>query len=192
MRLHLVRHARPVVRDGVCYGCADLLADETHQQQVLAQLASALPKRIAVVSSPLRRCRSLAKGLAQALDAGEPAFDARLAEMDFGAWELQPWNAIPRAEVDAWAADLARYRPGGGESLLDVATRVRAFHQDVCSRTTDAVVIVAHAGTIRLLLAATRCASPEEMVTAAAATPNSIAYGELTTIDCQTDNDKSL
>ena len=44
-------------------------------------------------------------------------FDARLAELDFGHWEMQSWDGIPRAEVDAWAADVAHYRPGGGESV---------------------------------------------------------------------------
>lgn len=47
--------------------------------------------------------------------------------MGFGAWEMRAWNAIPRAEVDAWAADLLHYRPDGGENVLDMACRVAAF-----------------------------------------------------------------
>jgi alpha-ribazole phosphatase len=184
MRLYLVRHARPVVPQGVCYGSTNLAVDPDHQQSVLMHLMSILPARTPVFSSPLQRCRSLATGLALALDSGEPAFDARLAEMDFGTWEMQAWDAIPRVEIDAWAADLATYRPGGGECLLDVARRVRSFREDLCARELDCVVVVAHAGTIRLLLAAQQVDSPEEMVAFAARTSNSIAYGELTIIDC--------
>ena len=184
MRLYLIRHARPVVQGGVCYGSTDLPVEEDHQCQVLKQLLLVLPAAAPVFSSPLQRCRSLALGL----DAGEPVFDARLVEMDFGSWEMQAWNDIPRKEIDAWAADLPHYRPGGGECLLDVATRVKSFHEALCARQDAAAIVVAHAGTIRLLHAAMQCGSPAEMVSIAANTPNRIAYGELTTIDCQTHN----
>lgn len=186
MRLYLIRHARPVVQDGVCYGSTDLPVEEEHQSQVLVQLVPALPAGADVFSSPLRRCRHLASILAR--DAGGPIFDARLAEMDFGTWEMQAWNDIPRTEVDAWAADLPRYRPGGGECLLDVATRVRAFLAELRVRQMDAAIVVAHAGTIRLLNAATKCNSAKEMVAIAARTPNRIAYGELVTVDYQMNN----
>lgn len=186
MRLYLIRHARPVVQDGICYGSTDLPVEEEHQNLVLAQLVPALPAGAGVFSSPLKRCRHLASRLA--LGRGEPVFDARLAEMHFGAWEMQAWNDIPRTEVDAWAADLTHYRPGGGECLLDVARRVRAFHDELCVQRANAAIVVAHAGTIRLLHAATQCNSPEEMVTLAARIPNRIAYGELTAIDCQINN----
>lgn len=183
MRLYLIRHARPVVHEGMCYGSADLPVEEEHQRQVLMQLVPTLPVHATVFSSPLQRCRLLASRLALALDAGEPVFDARLAEMDFGAWEMRAWNDIPRAEIDAWAADLSQYRPGNGECLLDVAMRVKAFLDEMRMRQEDAVV-VAHAGTIRLLHAAMQGSSPVEMVSMAASTPHRIAYGELTTIDC--------
>lgn len=186
MRLYLIRHARPVVQDGICYGSTDLPVVEEHQGQVLVQLVPCLPAGAEVFSSPLRRCRHLASRLAR--KAGEPVFDARLAEMDFGTWEMQAWNDIPRAEVDAWAADLPHYRPGGGECLIDVARRVRTFHNELRVRRMDAAIVVAHAGTIRLLHAATQCNSPEEMVAIAARTPNRIAYGELVTVDCQINN----
>ncbi|HYC42578.1 MAG TPA: histidine phosphatase family protein [Noviherbaspirillum sp.] len=187
MRLYLIRHARPLVKDGVCYGRSDLRVDEAHQRQVLSQLLPVLPKGASVFASPLLRCRVLGFALAHALDAGQPVFDARLAEMDFGTWELQSWDAIPRTEIDAWANDLPHYRPGGGECLLEVARRVKSFHDEMCAQQ-NAAVVVAHAGTIRLLRAATQCGSVEEMVSIAASTPHRIAYGEMTTIDCQTNN----
>ena len=46
--------------------------------------------------------------------------------MDFGAWEGVAWHDISRAHVDAWAADLPHYAPGGGESLASMLQRVQA------------------------------------------------------------------
>lgn len=185
MRLYLIRHPRPDVPDGVCYGSTDLPILAGHQQPVLAQLISALPSRVPVFSSPLRRCSALAAELACALDAGQPIFDARLAEMDFGTWEMNAWSAIPRMEIDAWAADLKAYRPGGGECLLEVARRVRSFHEELQAAKLNRAIVIGHAGTIRMLLVALRCTSLEEMVDLAAQTANQIAYGELIAINCK-------
>ncbi|HZW23616.1 histidine phosphatase family protein [Noviherbaspirillum sp.] len=184
MRLYLVRHARPVVAQGTCYGSTDLAADEDHQREVLPQLLQALPAGARIFSSPMKRCRSLAVELAEGLRCGDVVFDPRLMEMDFGAWEMQAWETIPRAEVDAWAGALSNYRPGGGECLLDVARRVLSFHEELTAEKTEDVVVVAHAGTIRLLLAAVQRMTPEEMVAAAARTPNPIAYGAAIAVDC--------
>jgi len=184
MRLYLVRHARPVVAQGTCYGSTDLAADEGHQREVLPQLLQALPAGAKIFSSPMQRCRSLAVALAEGLQCDFPVFDARLAEMDFGAWEMQAWETIPRTEVDAWAAALSSYRPGGGECLLDVARRVLSFRQELTAEKLEHTVVVAHAGSIRLLLAAVQCMTPEDMVTAAAQTPNKIGYGALMRVDC--------
>lgn len=184
MRLHLVRHARPIVPANVCYGRSDLEFDPDHQRFVLSQLVSLLPLRLPVMSSPLHRCRMLATELAGALHSDDPVIDARLAEMDFGTWEMQSWDAIPRQEIDAWSNNLLDHRPGGGESLLDVAMRVQSFVRELRERRLDEAIVVAHAGTIRMMLAARECEEPREMVALAAGAPSSIRYGELATIDC--------
>lgn len=184
MRLYLVRHARPAVDDGVCYGSTDLPVPPYEQQEALEKLISALPVRVPIFSSPLQRCRILASTLANALDAGEVILDSRLAEMHFGAWEMRAWDAIARREIDEWAANLLEYRPGGGETVLEVAQRVRAFYEDLCSRQWGSAILVCHAGTIRMLLASQYSASVDEMALKAARTPHRIAYGEAITVDC--------
>src|SRR5256885_16335695 len=81
--------------------------------------------------SPLRRCRQLAQAL-QALRPGlASAMDSRLLEMDFGEWEGQPWDALDRSAIDAWAADLAGHAPGRGESLATMLRRVRSEERRV-------------------------------------------------------------
>ena len=67
------------------------------------------------MSSPLGRCRALAELIGSAFHL-QPAYDRRLQEMDFGAWEGRDWNDIPRTELDAWAADFLHARPHGGAS----------------------------------------------------------------------------
>jgi alpha-ribazole phosphatase len=184
MRLYLVRHARPDVDTGICYGSTDLHVAPEEHAGVLATLTPALPKSLPVFSSPLRRCGELAVQLAAALDSGAVIHDARLVEIHFGAWEMRAWNDIPRAEIDAWSADLHTYRPGGGESVLQAAQRVHAFLEDLRRRQLDSAIVVCHAGTIRLLTACREHASPLDAALHAARTSHKIGYGELILLDC--------
>ncbi len=172
MKLVLVRHPQPDIAPGVCYGRSNVSTSIEAIVQVAAGLrAAGLPGALPVYASPLIRCAALAAAL------GVPiTLDARLAEMDFGAWEMRAWDAIPRAEVDAWAADLLRYRPGGGENVLDVAQRVAAFRQELRH---PAALVICHAGTIRLLCALHGGAGIEQAALRAAASPHRIAYGEV-------------
>lgn len=183
MLLYLVRHPQPLVAKDICYGSTDVAVAPHERARVLSALLATLPKGARLFSSPLRRCAELAMSVVDALDSGSVMFDARLAEMNFGDWELRAWNDVPRAEIDAWANDPVRYRPGGGEGVLQMARRVRAFHDDLLLFQQDCVVIC-HAGTIRLLLACQRDLSPVEMARYAAQTRHRIAYGEVIILDC--------
>lgn len=72
-------------------------------------------------------------------------------EMNFGTWEGLPWDAIPRAHIDAWAQDLAAIAPGGGESLQQMLARVEQALRHTLSapeHITDRIWIT-HAGVIR-------------------------------------------
>lgn len=147
-RLWLVRHAAPLVAPGICYGRLDVAADAQATQEAAQVLARALPARVAVRHSPLRRCVQLAEAL-QALRpelCSQP--DARLQEMDFGVWEGQAWEALPRAELDAWAGDLQGHAPGGGEPLARMLARVGAALEAHGSEEND-VVWITHAGVAR-------------------------------------------
>ena len=103
-----------------------------------------------IVSSPTSRALLVARAVAG--QTGAPLHtDDRLQEMDFGAWENQAWSALPRNEIDAWAADPLRYRPGGGESVDQVLARVRRAWTVIAS-SADTTLVVTHAGPIRCLL----------------------------------------
>lgn len=184
MRLHLVRHPRPAIADGVCYGRSDLASDRKQQALTLARLVGLLPKNALLFSSPLKRCVELADELASSLGCAAPICDKRLMEMDFGDWEMRAWSDIPRNQVDAWVADLVNYRPGNGENLLQVAQRVRAFRNDLSLLTAEDVIVICHAGTIRLLLADERGLPLADMALHAAQKAHRIDYGEVLIVDC--------
>lgn len=156
--LWLLRHARPLIDTGVCYGRLDVTADAALTAQAAKNFstrAHPLPTGAVLRYSPLQRCEQLARTLI-ALEpdlALNACADPRLQEMDFGSWEGQPWEQIPRAQIDAWATDLATYVPGGGEPLSAMLQRVKNALQD--SWAVDSqhgqrdVVWVTHAGVIR-------------------------------------------
>lgn len=143
MILHLIRHPKPVVEPNICYGRLDLEAENA--ASVAELLLADLPPDLPVWSSPLRRCRILAECLHPA-----PLIDERLVEMDFGRWEGLRWDAVPRAELDSWAADVAGYAPPAGESPLMLQHRALDF---VAGLAVPEAVVVTHAGVIRTLLA---------------------------------------
>lgn len=146
MRLFLVRHPRPQVEPGVCYGRSDLpLAEEA--AACAARLRALLPEAAPVFSSPLARCRQLAEVLHPA-----PVFDERLREADFGRWEMQSWDAIDRSALDAWAADPLHYAGHGGESVAQLQARAVACAREIGARHGEAVLVV-HAGIMKVLAA---------------------------------------
>ena len=176
MPLFLIRHPRTLAPPGVCYGRSDIAVAPEEQARVVAAIAPQLRRGLPIFTSPSVRCSCLADALVALFNDGPAVRDARLAEMDFGHWEMRSWNAIPRAEIDAWADDLTGYRPGGGETVREVATRVKAFHDSV--RGQDAIVIC-HAGSIRLLIACKNADSIDAIALEAARAPHNIGYGEI-------------
>ena len=159
MDLILIRHPAPAIDAGVCYGKTDVPlignADESACLLAarLAALDAPLPQLLA--TSPLQRCADVAQRLARHFGCacGE---DARLQEMDFGAWEGQRWDAIDRAALDAWAADLRHARMHGGESVAQFEARVSAWldrWREPGGVSASSVLAVTHAGVMRMVAA---------------------------------------
>jgi len=149
VNLTLLRHAQPLVAPGVCYGALDVPADLAATQEAAQALAPGLPPGAQLWVSPLQRCEQLA----QAIKGLRPDLmcitDARLAEINFGCYEGQPWADIPVAAYEAWTADFWQHRFGGVESLADVMARVTSAWQEALLA--DPVPVwVTHAGVIRV------------------------------------------
>lgn len=110
-----MRHTRPVLGTDFCYGSLDIAVADSFEADAETAMAT-LPAFEHIVSSPLSRARQLAERIAERRQLAL-SVDPRVREMDFAAWEGRPWSAIPRAELDAWAADFLDARPHGGESV---------------------------------------------------------------------------
>jgi alpha-ribazole phosphatase len=150
MKLWLLRHARVELEPGLCYGASDVPANGEFTQQAAQAAAALLPPGLPVRVSGLGRAQQLARALGRLRpDLGEAVVDTRLNEMDFGRWELQPWDAMPRAAFDVWMADFAHHRFGGAESTQELIDRVADALDDLRQRVPGEAVWVTHAGVIR-------------------------------------------
>lgn len=147
MGLILLRHTRPAAPEGLCYGSTDLPLDEPALAERLPVLARTLPPIDRIRTSPLSRCRHLAEAIGSARGLVAEV-DPRLVEMDFGAWENRAWSALPRSELDAWAADFDAARPHGGETVAELARRVGAALGDTPPQP-GTTLWVTHAGIVR-------------------------------------------
>ena len=161
MALTLLRHGEPEIATGTCYGQSDVTTRPLDNGR-LSALMNALPGSFARIdSSPLIRCTALAERLAVYFDLPVHA-DPRLMEIDFGNWEMLPWDAISRSEIDAWAQDVEGARPHGGESVAQMIERVRAYLRDAADFGGD-ILAVTHLGVVRCVAAALGRPNPFEM-----------------------------
>lgn len=151
MKLTLIRHTRLQIASGVCYGQSDIDVAATFAEEsksTYAKLANMTFE--AIYTSPLQRCEKLA----HTLDIGNVINDKRLMELDFGDWELQAWDAIPRDIFDHWAHNYAHTAPPNGETFSQLQQRGIDFLNEILSNpSAENIAIVTHGGMIRALLA---------------------------------------
>ena len=157
MRLILVRH-----------GETALNAEHRYQGQIDAELSEVGRKqadRLAnrfrdetidtVIASDLRRAMQTAQAIAVPHDI-TVRVEPRLGEMAFGDWEGLTYDQIKSRwpdEIEAWFTNLLNVAPPGGETLEQVAARVRVFWDELVSVESEkTVVLVAHGGSLRVLL----------------------------------------
>lgn len=150
----LVRHGEADVPPGVAIGHSDPPLSVRGRRQI-ARLAKRLADQPVqqVFSSDLQRARVTAERIA----AGHGlAVDvcSELREIDFGAWEGRAlgdlWTENPD-EAAAWERDLRHVPSGFGERFEALESRVAQFRRRLDARRV-AVVVVAHRGSLAVLL----------------------------------------
>jgi probable phosphoglycerate mutase len=156
--LLLVRHGNTPLSGTRFSGRADpeLTEDGHAQARALAARLAGTRDVAAVVASPLRRTRQTAAPIAAAL--GLPvSTDEGLVETDFGRWDGRTFAEVAAEwpqERAAWEADPA-VAPPGGESINQVARRVRRSRDRLLAAYPGGtVVVVSHVTPIKLLLCA--------------------------------------
>ena len=152
MEVYLVRHTETVCEKGICYGQSDVGIREPYDT-IFESILNQLPQDAVLYSSPLQRCAILAKHIKENTQIDAIIEDRRLMEMDFGDWELQSWDAIPREVLDPWMENFVTVNVPNGESFVDLDYRVREFlDTDISKIHSKPIIIVAHSGVIRSIL----------------------------------------
>lgn len=173
MGLIAYRHPKPIGAAGRCVGARCDLAVEPRKAKRLAHRLRAHQRRAGwareVWTSDLQRAAAVGRWLRRW--GWRHCVDARLREVDFGAWDGQAWAAIPEPEIRAWSEHLADARPGGdGETVRELLARVQAW----CAAIAGDRLLVTHGGWLSALqwLAVGEGAMPD-----AASWPRGVGYG---------------
>ncbi len=148
--IYLIRHTRPDVAAGICYGQSDVPLAESFDDE-LARLGEKLifPANAVVMSSPLQRCLQLATSI---FDESQILVDDRLLEMYFGDWEMQAWDDLDPIELADWGNNFVYTSSPNGESLEYMSRRVMEFWNSLDHLHQD-YVLFTHSGVIRVVLA---------------------------------------
>lgn len=157
LHLDLLRHGETELGGGLRGSLDDALTDKGWAQMRAAVLERGPWDRL--VSSPLQRCSRFAEALGTQL--GLPVhLDKDLQELHFGRWEGQSAAALMETDAEAlglfWA-DPYSFTPPEGERVEDFSTRVLAavgrLHASCAGQR---ILLISHAGVMRLLLARAR------------------------------------
>jgi alpha-ribazole phosphatase len=150
MEVYLIRHTKPKIEKGICYGQSDVSLAESFEQEAQI-LMKHLPGKIDVVySSPLSRCQRLAQLVkSESIICNDP----RLMEMNFGDWELKNWDKIDQTHLNGWMQNFVNVKVPNGENFLELYGRVNDFMDELMKQQHKAVAVVTHAGAIRSFVA---------------------------------------
>jgi broad specificity phosphatase PhoE len=146
--LIVVRHGRTVLNaEGQLQGRIDAELDAVGEQQAAA-IAAALGPVDRVVASPLRRTQQTAAALGAPVTS-----DERWIELDYGELDGVPLRDVPPELWLRWRSDLT-WAPAGGESLVDLAARVKTACDDLVDEASERdVVVVTHVSPIKAAVA---------------------------------------
>lgn len=157
-RMFLVRHgATSLTAEDRFAGSTDVPLSEDGRRQA-ACLAERLKRQSidAIYASPLERALETARILA-APHGLRPVVESALREIDYGRWEgltREEVQAGFSAEYAIWEEDPFTVAPAGGESGVNVLSRALPLMRQIVARHRHhSVVVVAHKGTLRLLIA---------------------------------------
>ncbi|HEX5992146.1 MAG TPA: histidine phosphatase family protein [Thermomicrobiales bacterium] len=154
-RLFVIRHALAVDPHDLRLPGPDvglLPAGKVQAREVAHRLRDYSPS--VVYSSDARRARETGEVIAAECQIPLEV-NAGLAEIDFGIWAGRTYADVVAADpaARAWFIDPSTGAPPGGESLAIAAERVLRVMRALAHDDGERVVIVGHAGSLRLALA---------------------------------------
>lgn len=156
-RIHLLRHGQVEGHGETRYnGQRDVALTDLGREQSLFFAQSLSDKDLrAVYCSDLQRCRTGAEAIA-AFHGLQPTEVLALRELNIGKWEGLTWKEIQRRWPEEWQGrldDLVHFQVPDGESLQQLASRVRPVVAKIVSRHRgEEIAVVAHGGVNRVIL----------------------------------------
>ena len=147
MEVILIRHTSVDVPPGVCYGQTDVPLKPTFEAEaaVTAENLKAYLPFDHVYTSPLTRCVRLATYCGYP-DAER---DKRIMEINFGDWEMKPFEQNEDPRLQEWYADYMNVAATGGESFAMQYRRVGQFLDELRKKPYTRVAIFAHVGVLQ-------------------------------------------
>lgn len=169
-KIILVRHGITAWNQETRFqGSSDIpLSREGEQQSLRTGQRLATWNPDAIWTSPLCRAKKTAELIAEAGEMGkEPEAHEELREMSFGCWE-----GLTMAEIKGrYPGAFERWREGpfdnipeGGESALSIEERSGRMAQKLLDSPLTRILVVAHGGTLRSLLAALLCVTTPDLM----------------------------
>lgn len=151
--IQLLRHGE--TEAGAAFiGSSDVTLTATGWQQMREAVIKAKTQWDVIISSPLKRCADFARHLAD--ERGIPLIhEPRWRELDFGAWEGR--TAIDLMQSDATALQQLWNEPEHftapqGEAVAVFRQRVLSAWQTCYEHDAVSILVITHAGVIRVLL----------------------------------------
>jgi len=148
MKLFLIRHTPIQVEDGICYGQKDFPLKDSYKEDFETVRKKLSTENIdAFYSSPIERCSSLAKHLADEKEI----LDDRLKELNFGDWDGKTWEDIKDPFLGKWMEDFINKKCSNGESFAILKLRVEEFLNEIKTKDYKNIAIITHVGVIRCI-----------------------------------------
>jgi len=152
--IDLMRHGEPVGGSRYRGQMDDPLSDKGWSQMRTA-VGQHRPWEV-IVTSPLTRCQAFAEEMSE--QSGIPfEIEPRLKEIGFGVWQGKTREEITQYDpgvIQRFYRDPMNNRPDDAEGLAEFRSRIVAAWNDTLNRHAGKhILIICHAGTIRMVLA---------------------------------------
>lgn len=168
MKLYLIRHGQTQANvSGVFCGSSDiaLTAEGERQAQHVGRQLASVPLD-ALIHTDMRRSRDTAAIIAHGRELMMET-QPLLQEMAFGDWEMRHHKELEASQAEgyrAWCQDWQKADVPQGESFTDFTLRIRQALQQLHLRPqVSRLAIVAHQGSLSLLLAMMLKLAPSDM-----------------------------
>lgn len=153
--IDLIRHGEPVGGRAYRGHNIDDALSEKGWQQMWQAVGENRPWN-KIISSPLSRCASFARALAEEQNH-DLSIEENFKEVGFGSWEGLTPDQIKSdnlKEYEDFYRDPVNLRPPGAEPLNEFTSRViSSYEKCVAEHAGSHLLIVAHAGVIRAIIA---------------------------------------